>query len=367
MTKKITTLFTAVASVLTLFFISTAPAVFSPERNGGIAEMDCSGCHTGGSSGGSFLITGIPETYTPGQNYSAQLCLTDPGSTVFAGGFSMYQGDFASDALAPGDATSYLIAGNSYLTHNGKKFFTNDEACWDFTWNAPNVGSGLKMIRAAGNAVNNDGSNGSADHGDFMVFISSAEGPLPIDLVNFSVSKNDINAVLLNWETSTEINNDYFLIERSYNAREFEEIGKIAGAGNTSDIENYSYVDERPELNRPIYYRLKQVDFDGAFEYSLIKKILIEQSAINIEKIYPNPVFRSETVKVKFNLLTDLKKVEMIVYDMAGHEKMKNSFFVTKGENIIDFSPNNFIAGQYFIVLTSDNQRITSNTFIVTE
>lgn len=367
MTKKITNFFTAIAAVTTLFFISSAPASFAPERNAGVTTTNCSGCHPGGSSGGSFNITGIPATYTPGQNYSAEICISDPASDIVAGGFALFQDDFVANAFTPGDGTSYLRPGNSYLVHNGKKFFTSDEACWEFVWNAPAVGSGTKMVMAAGNAVNNDGSSGSGDHGDYMTSVTSSEGVLPVDLVNFDVSNNGKNKVSLNWETATEINNDYFQIERSYNARDFESIGKIEGVGNSSNNETYSFIDEKPELNRSIYYRLKQVDFDGAFEYSLIKKIIIEQSDINIEKVYPNPVFRSETVKVKFELLKEVQKVEMIVYDIAGHEKMRNSFAVLSGENIISFRPNNLAAGQYYVSLITDNQRIMSDMFIVTE
>jgi hypothetical protein len=367
MTKKITRLFTAITAVTTLFFISSAPAVFAPESSTGIAATACSipGCHSGGASTGDFEITGIPASYVPGQTYAAEICLTDAGSTVVAGGFSIHQNDFVAGAFAPGDATSRIMPGN-YLSHNGKKFFINDQACWDFTWNAPSVGSGTKMINAAGNAVNDNGAP-SGDHPDYLTSATSTEGVLPVDLVDLYLSKNEDNTVLLNWETATETNNDYFFVERSYNAREFVEIGKITGAGNSSDTETYSFIDENPELNRSVYYRLKQVDFDGTFEYSLIKKIIIEQSNINIEKVYPNPVFRSETVKVKFELLTNVQEVEMIVYDIAGHEKMRNNFAVTSGENIINFRPNNLAAGQYYVSLITDNQRIMSDMFIVTE
>jgi len=371
MTKKITKLFTAVTAVFTLFFISSAPAVFVPVNNSGNATTNCSNCHTGSNSGGSFTITGLPSSYVPGQPYSAQICLTDPATDIVAAGFALFQSDdFAQNAFSPGDATSQLTAADRYLVQNGKKFFNaSNTACWDFVWNAPAASSGTKTIGAAGNAVNNDGGNGALDHGDYMLLpqISIAEGALPVDLVDFSLSAKNKNTVLLDWETATEINNDYFQIERSYNAREYTTIGKVAGAGNTSDIQTYSFLDEKPELNRPVYYRLKQVDFDGAFEYSLIKKIVIEQPAIAIQKIYPNPVFRSETVKVKFDLLSDAQDVEMIVYDIAGHQKMKNNFAVTKGENIINFSPSNLVAGQYFVTIISDNQRIMSDMFIVTE
>ena len=367
MTKKITHLLVAFAAITTLFFISSAPAVFAPERNAGIVSTNCSGCHSGGSSGGSFDITGIPATYTPGQSYSAQICISDPATDIVAAGFSLFQDDFVADAFAPGDATSHLLNLNKYLVHNGKKFFTADEACWDFVWNAPASGSGTKMVMAAGNAVNNDGGNGTGDHGDYMTSVTSNEGVLPVDLVDFTLSQNEKNTVSLNWQTATEVNNDYFLIERSYNAREFVEIGKVDGVGNSSDIEIYTFIDERPELNRPVYYRLKQVDFDGTFEYSLIKKIIIEQATISIEKVYPNPVFRSETVKVNFDLSTNTHEVEMIVYNITGHEKMRNTFAASKGENTINFSPSDLAAGQYYVSLIAGNQRIMSDMFIVSK
>jgi len=374
MIKKITISFFVITAVVTFGFISSAPHTFALINPGGNPTTYCGGCHSGSTSGsGDLTVTGIPASYTPGQTYMGNICITDP--TKLAGGFSLFQengsfnsGNFSNTALTAGDdGDSYLAAAGAYLLHNSpKNFDASSTACWNFSWTAPNQNFGQVFIRAAGNAVNlADGSGG--DNAGYTFVQQVSEGALPVDLVDFAISQNDRNSVTLNWETATEINNDYFLIERSYNAREFEEIGKVEGAGNTTDTENYSFTDEKAELNRPIYYRLKQVDFDGAFEYSLIKKIMIEQSAINIEKVYPNPVFRSETVKVKFDLLTDLNEVEMIVYDIAGHEKLKKSFSVTKGENIINFNPNNFVSGQYFVTLISDNQRIMSDVFIVTE
>ena len=340
---------------------------------GGNANTTCAGCHSGStSSSGSFTVTGIPSSYTPGQTYPANICITDP--TKLAGGFSLFQengtfgsGNFANNAFVAGsDGDSYLAAAGAYLLHNApKNFDASSTACWNFTWQAPSANFGQVFVRAAGNAVNlADGNDG--DNGGYTFIQQVSEGALPVDLVDFFLSENDKNSVSLNWETATEINNDYFQIERSYNAREFETIGKIEGAGNTSSNESYSFIDEKPELNRPIYYRLKQVDFDGAYEYSLIKKITLEEAAIHIEKVYPNPVFRSETVKVKFDLSTDVNEVEMIVYDIAGHEKIRNYFAVTKGKNIINFSPNDLLAGQYFVTIVSDNQRIMSDMFIVT-
>jgi hypothetical protein len=88
---------------------------------------------------------------------------------------------------------------------------------------------------------------------------------LPISLATFSAKKQN-SSTLIQWTTSTEINNDYMAVERSANGRDFAEIGRVQGAGTTQQAQEYEFVDTRPMpgLN---YYRLKQVDYDGQYEY----------------------------------------------------------------------------------------------------
>ena len=370
MTQKITILLCVAAFIATVLFVSNSAGVFAPERNAGIADTGCGDCHQGTGSG-SFTITGIPASYTPGQTYSAQICITDAAKV--AGGFSMYQSDFASNVFTPSDGTSYYRPGNTYLTHNGKKFFTtndvennNDQSCWDFTWTAPAAGAGPKGIQAAGNAVNNDGGSGSLDNGNYLVTVNSAEGALPVDLISFDADSR-ADRVVLYWHTAEEINNDYFSVERSYNARDFVEIAKIAGEGTTDEPTHYSFTDENVEFNRPLYYRLKQTDFDGTTDYSLIKRALVEQDEVTIDRMYPNPVFQSESVQVQFTVQSNLTSVNLTVFDMVGHEKMNREIAVVKGENTLEFSASELPAGTYFLSLNTDNQQIMSNMFIVAE
>lgn len=89
---------------------------------------------------------------------------------------------------------------------------------------------------------------------------------LPIELSSFT-GKVKQNTTYLNWSTATEINNDYFSIERSRDGREFSEIGQVKGAGTSYEPQAYAFTDERP-LHGQNYYRLRQVDFDGKFSYS---------------------------------------------------------------------------------------------------
>ncbi len=90
--------------------------------------------------------------------------------------------------------------------------------------------------------------------------------PLPIELLSFTAKYQD-GKVLLKWATGSEINNDFFTLERSHDAVNAEAIGFVEGAGNSSQTLHYNFVDHDP-LPGISYYRLKQTDYDGSFEYS---------------------------------------------------------------------------------------------------
>ena len=87
---------------------------------------------------------------------------------------------------------------------------------------------------------------------------------LPVDLISFEAEREEDN-IKLNWSTASEENNDYFEIQKSYDGEVFTPIGYVDGAGNSNAVVEYSYTDS--ETNKA-YYRLKQLDYDGEFEYS---------------------------------------------------------------------------------------------------
>ena len=100
----------------------------------------------------------------------------------------------------------------------------------------------------------------------FTLASSTTENALPIELVSFSGEKKD-NRNMLNWTTASEINNAYFTVEKSYNGFDFEWVGTQEGTSPSTQIINYSLSDY-DVLETLNYYRLKQTDFDGKFEYS---------------------------------------------------------------------------------------------------
>lgn len=110
-------------------------------------------------------------------------------------------------------------------------------------------------------------------------------GTLPVELISFEASNNNGNCKL-NWSTATELNNDGFEIERSYNGVDFEVISFVEGNGTTNEVKNYQFLDK--EVAAAAYYRLRQIDFDGAFEYSPTVYYQHNRfSNLNSIKVYP--------------------------------------------------------------------------------
>lgn len=180
-----------------------------------------------------------------------------------------------------------------------------------------------------------DGQSGA--NSDFYIELSSGadngcRGPLPVKLSNFEVSCQS-NLPELKWTTLTEINNDYFTVERAEglpNEKElhFIEIAKIQGYGNSNIEQHYSFIDDsfkKNKTNIKTYYRLKQTDFDGQFEYfyPAMANCDVEQNEISI---YPNPN------EGKFTI-SGVKKGDVVeVYSQLGipilHDKVsENALF----------------------------------------
>lgn len=120
----------------------------------------------------------------------------------------------------------------------------------------------------------------------FTLASTTTNNPLPIELTYFEALENG-NYVDLAWETASEIDNDYFTIERSKDGVNFESIEKVLGAGNSSQSIEYSTVDKQP-YSGVSYYRLKQTDFNGEYTYSDVEVVNFSKS--NEITVYPNPV-----------------------------------------------------------------------------
>jgi hypothetical protein len=178
----------------------------------------------------------------------------------------------------------------------------------------------------------------------FTLASVSLVNPLPIELLSFTaIPKN--KKVELNWQTATEINNDYFTIERSATGENFSPIATIDAAGNSNSILNYIDFDNTP-LSGVSYYRLKQTDFDGNYSYSSIVSVNFISNEILIESIYPNPVQNELTIL--FNKISSNTTIK--IYNTLG-ECVYNETISTLAQYI---NTSQFASGVYFISISNE-------------
>ena len=146
---------------------------------------------------------------------------------------------------------------------------------------------------------------------------------LPIKLTKFTVECIN-NAVEINWQTSSELNNDYFTIEKSYDGVNFNPLEKINGAGNSNQTLDYSYIDYSIDDKKVVYYRLKQTDFNQTTSVSnilAVRNCSSEESIFEIQ-IYPNPAKEKFNIKIKGKALI---KVDLSITDILGKEVLKQN------------------------------------------
>jgi hypothetical protein len=128
--------------------------------------------------------------------------------------------------------------------------------------------------------------------------------PLPVTIISFTAQKLNDHTAVLEWQTGNEKNNDYFIIERSSDGINFESIGTIKGAGSSTNFLSYSFTDENPfqDIN---YYRLKQVDFNGQSENSVIRIVNFGASALALVSNgldYYITVSSNENIQVNYTI-----------------------------------------------------------------
>ncbi len=119
--------------------------------------------------------------------------------------------------------------------------------------------------------------------------------PLPISLLDFKASCLDENTVLIRWATASETNNAYFTIERSLDGMQWTEIAQISGAGNANQVNTYEYICTSSK-EYPQYYRLKQTDYNGSYEYFNPITISCTTDEEAVFEIYPNPFNNNFTI-----------------------------------------------------------------------
>ncbi|MBS1542160.1 MAG: G8 domain-containing protein [Bacteroidetes bacterium] len=175
--------------------------------------------------------------------------------------------------------------------------------------------------------------------------------PLPIQLRDFTASYQS-GAVSLNWSTESELNNDYFTVQRTSGSESFEDIVNVKGAGTTGLSRKYSAVDVQP-LPGIWYYRLRQTDFDGRYTYSKLVKVEVPSSAG--WKAYPNPA-SGGSFNVKFEPDDLGKSAWIILHDINGAEVLNFQFSSLTEREVKIKLPEGCISGVCILSIAVEQQ-----------
>jgi hypothetical protein len=254
------------------------------------------------------------------------------------------------------------ITANVSLRYRGSEnTVASDDAYGNFgvqSWNGsywePIAGSGTGQTTGVGVVTVTN----KSEFGSWVV--ASNNHALPVELIGFSARLVE-GRTELQWETATEINNDYFTIEHSTDGQEFRPIGTQPGAGNSNRVMRYSAIHDSP-VRGYNYYRLKQTDFDGQYSYSPIETVKYQDGqtgtrTLEITSAGPNP-FENE---FKVNLLThSTASIRVLLTTLSGNTVYESELEPKDGMNEFVYTAGSTLdAGTYLLHLVQGEIRQT--------
>jgi len=187
---------------------------------------------------------------------------------------------------------------------------------------------------------------------DLEILTSCSFSSLPVELVFFE-GENRNGKNVLDWQTASETNNDYFLLERSEDGTNFNELAIISGSGNTHQTNNYSFTDET-FVDGINYYRLTQVDFDGVAE--VFSAIAIYSNSNEDISVFPNPSSGIINVALKSKWINP----KLSIVNQLGQEVFSSSF-LSGNDIILDFNDK---PGVYFLTVKSERNIFTRKLIV---
>jgi hypothetical protein len=309
----------------------------------------------------NFLLIAIFSLFT----ISAYADITFGGSAVDDG--QIVFGD------VPQTLTVTLSGGNAFAAAEFDLFTNLSPTVPIYSKLTTSVAGGLfKTVTFTVSTIGNGGDVGlDGATGQFFLVFNNATGTalegvaansiLPIELKSFE-AKNNENNVNLVWTTSMEENNDFFTLERSFDGKEFVEVSKINGAGDSAEDVTYTFSDDnvtRIASSNTAYYRLKQTDFDGAFAYSDIISVNLENR--NDLEVTNVAVLGNE-LSVNFVAPTE-GNTEINVYDLTGRMIATNNQVATEGYNTTKLTLNTNQSGIFIVRITNGQTQTVRKIF----
>ena len=299
---------------------------------------------------GGAITVNFDNTFTGTQNMN----LTDGAFTIQSVGFGLWN-TYSSDGLLGGVFRLDIMATNlpGVLDYNALHLTTRINS------SSPWATLGTNDVATGSNSLPLVHRDNLTLHQQFGIGSGSAN-TLPITLIYFKATSKG-KTVKLNWATASEINNNYFTVERSNDGINFKTILQKKGAGNSTSNLYYDAIDENPSLGFN-YYRLNQIDFDGTFTYSdIISENFIfsndKSESLIIESIGPNPF--NENFKIIFSS-TFAGTVEFKILNLSSQVMYSEKINVDPGLNYMTFNQSEILNnGIYFVSLICNETVIT--------
>lgn len=297
------------------------------------------------NNGGTVAISGTLEIW--GDlivNNTLNLTITGAGILIVHGNVILN-----NNATIQVGGTGVLTVGGNVSGGNNTAIQTSGSGTIGITGNL-SLGNGSTISGPAGSVS----TGGTCTCSGCAAQCSSST--LPVTLLSFAAKANT-TTIELNWATATELNFDYFDIQRSFSGIDFTSIGQVTGHGTTNQPHNYLFEDKSPLIGRN-YYRLRSVDFDGYTEY--FKVVLADFSQNKEFSLFPNPTDgKSITSKINFQLdseysITIVNSFGVVVGSYTSMQPQVELIFA-----------DNLRPGIYFARLSSSEFNKT-NRFIVT-
>ena len=187
---------------------------------------------------------------------------------------------------------------------------------------------------------------------------------LPIELDYFKAKLNeDAGRVEMKWSCVSQLNNDYFTLERSRDGNNFEEIGTVSGAGTTNQTKKYKFTDYDP-LNGLSYYRLRQTDYDGKTEAfnAVAVHYILPIEAVDIQNVWPNPF----TYDFSLEYTADTEsEVTIQLYNSYGLRVFSDQVLATDGRNEYKFTPSSDLTpGVYILNIAQKGEILATRKLI---
>jgi hypothetical protein len=186
---------------------------------------------------------------------------------------------------------------------------------------------------------------------EFWLHGSAGGSPLPVKMLYIEAKGIENTFIRVDWATSTEIDNWKFEVERSEDGKEFTKVGEVIGHATTSERQDYLYNDVTVKQGIRYYYRLKQVDFDGRYEYSPVVSAKLEvDDAFSVGEFVPNPTSgrSSLTFRTKAN-----KEVSVKVVNYLGAVVMEQGKTIRNADNTMYFDFDKLAAGTYMVSIST--------------